>query len=130
LASRNDLSEARQLLEQTGLLAEIEALTEPYTLFVPDNAAIEELRNDPDGPDLDDDVVVEQLLRAHLSIGEELALADLAGRSEIAVEFGGPQPLDAGDSPPTISGAILFDTDLAVVGGVVHAIDATLDPQP
>jgi uncharacterized surface protein with fasciclin (FAS1) repeats len=123
------LTETKALLEQVGLLAEIEALAQPYTLFAPDNAAIDDLRDDPDGPDLGDDAIVDNLLRAHLSIGDSLVLSELAALTEIAVDFGGPQPIDAGATPPTVGPAVITGPDNVVEGGIVHVVDATLDPQ-
>ena len=116
------------MLEQVGLLAEIEALAEPYTLFAPDNAAIDDLRDDPDGPDLSDDEIVENLLLAHLSIGDSFVLSELADLTEIAVEAGEPQPIDAGATPPTVGAAVITVADNVVDGGIVHVVDAALDP--
>jgi uncharacterized surface protein with fasciclin (FAS1) repeats len=117
-------------MEQVGLLAELEALDQPYTFFAPDNAAIDDLRNDPGGPDLDDATIVEDLLRAHLAPGGARTLADLAGLAELAVDFGGPQPIDASANPLTIGGAEIVESDQVVSGGIVHVIDAALAPQP
>ena len=123
------MTETKALLEQVGLLAEIEALGQPYTFFAPDNAAIDDLRSDPDGPDLGDDAVVESLMRAQLSVGDAFTLSELAGLTEIDVEFGGPQPLDAGATPPTVGDAEITDPDNVVEGGIVHVIDTVLEPQ-
>ena len=57
-------------------------------------------------------------------------LADLSGLAEIAVDFGGPQPIDAAANPPTIGSSEIIDFDQVIDGGILHVIDATLDPQP
>ena len=129
LGGRGDLSEALALLEQSGVLAEIEALDQPFTLFVPNNAAIDTLRNDPDAPDLSDDAVVAQFLRAHLSVGRALTTDDLSGMGQIDVESGGPQPLDVAARPPTVGGAVISDPNKLVDGGIVHVIQSTLQPR-
>ena len=87
-------------------------------------------RGDPTGPDLTNDAAVEQLLRAHLSIGDPLSLSELAQLAQIAVDFGGPQPIDAAANPPTIGPAEIIDPDHVVDGGILHVIDVALEPQP
>jgi uncharacterized surface protein with fasciclin (FAS1) repeats len=124
------LTETEALLDRVGLLAELEALDQPYTFFAPDNAAIDDLRNDPGGPDLDDDAIVDDLMRAQLSVGAALSLSDLAGMADVTVEFGGPQPVDAAAIPPTIGVAEIIDPDQEFDGGILHVIDAVLEPQP
>ena len=69
-------------------------------------------------------------MRAHLSTDGARTLADLAGLSEIDVDFGGPQPVDGAASPPTIGSAVIIDADNSADGGIVHVIDTALDPQP
>ena len=124
-----ELTEIKNLLEQVGLLAEVEASDQPYTLFAPNNAAINTLRDDPNGPDLTDDEVVKALLQAHLSTGESLTLNDLANLKEVSVDNGGPQQIDAEATPLTVGDAGIIFKDNVVVGGIVQVINAVLELQ-
>ena len=128
LGSQGDLSETFGLLQRVGLLDELQQDgAQPFTLFAPDDDAIRALRDS--GFDLSDDQAVRDLLLAHLA-PEALTSQQLLSMQEVAVEDGGPQPIDASANPPTIGGAPLVRTDAQVDGGVVHVLGATLTPQP
>lgn len=129
LRSQPNLSESLQLLDRVGLLTELERSEDPFTLFAPDNAAIQALRDGENPPDLSDDAVVRDLLLAHVSFGDALTGQQVLGSARIDVANGGPQLIDADASPPTIGGAPLIALDIEVDGGVVHLIGAALTPQ-
>ncbi|MGA9277640.1 fasciclin domain-containing protein [Ilumatobacter sp.] len=119
----------RDLLIQVGVLGEIEASTQPFTLFAATNDAVTDFLNsfDPTSTDLGD------VMRAHLSDVGALDRDDLSTRSDIAVDSGGPQPLNFGPNPPTIGGADITEFDNAVENaspGYIHIIEAMLTPEP
>lgn len=134
LQDRPELSEAFELLERVGLLEELEALDEPFTIFLPTNDALEDVQDGADPPDFDDDDTVRALFEAHLVVGEALDSAAIADRESIEVVNGDPQPVDASADPIEIGGIPVSDVDdavdNAVDGGIVHVLDGVLPIQP
>lgn len=122
-----ELSQALALLTRVGLLDELENATQPFTLFVPTNDAIDELRDRADAPDLDDDDVVTSILQVHLSTGQSFTSDQIATITEIPVEIGRPQPVDGEATPPTIGGVDIIGLDLEAEGGVVHVLDGVIE---
>ena len=130
LAGQSDLTEAAALLDRVGLLSELEADDQPFTIFVPTNDAIQALRDSADAPDFNDDEVVRELFEAHIVRGAALDAAAIAAADEVAVSNGGPQPVDASTNPITVGGVDVTRTDGAVDGGIVHVIDGIFSFQP
>ncbi len=130
LQGRPDLSEAAALLDRVGLVEELEASGQPFTIFVPTNDAIQTLRNSGSAPDFGDDDVVRALFGAHLVEGESLNGDAIAGRRSITVANGGPQPVDASGTPVRVGGVSLTQIDNAVDGGIVHVVGGVLPVQP
>jgi len=85
--------------------------------------------NAPGAPDFTDPAVVGPIVLAHLHTGDALTEADLDdGRTDVAVESGGPQPITNG--PLTVGGAAFTSFDAAASNGLLDVIDMMLVPQP
>ena len=130
LRGRSDLTEAAALLDRVGLLAELEASGEPFTIFVPTNEAIQAAKDGANPPDFNDDAVVRALFEAHIVRGEALDGATIADRTSIEVSNGGPQPVDASVTPVRVGGVPVTQVDNAVDGGVVHVLSGVMPIQP
>jgi|GEM_PF-4496240 len=128
LSERSDLSDAVALLDRVGLLDELAASSEPFTLFVPDNDAIQALRDASGDIDLDDDTQVRELLLGHVVTGEALTAAEIVGRDSLVVASGAPRVVDAATTPVRIGTGTLTETDIVVDGGVVHLLGTVIEP--
>jgi uncharacterized surface protein with fasciclin (FAS1) repeats len=127
-----DLSELRALIEAADPLVQ-QTLDDPnatLTLFAPSNTAIENATNTVPPPDLTDQELVTSILLAHVNGTEALLAVDVLDLTEVPVLEGGPQPVDATATPPTIGGAGLLVLDIEAANGVLHVIDAVMPIQP
>jgi uncharacterized surface protein with fasciclin (FAS1) repeats len=122
IATNDDLSRARELVEIAGL-ADALAATDPLTVFVPTNEAIDAY--EATGADLTDPGVVGSLLFAH-SAPERLDAAAVLASTEIATI--GNDPLVVDGVARTINGANLVLVDIEGVNGFIHLVDRVLVP--
>lgn len=127
-----DLSELKALIEAADPIVQ-QTLEDPnatLTLFAPSNTAIENALNTVPPPDVSDQDLVTSILLAHVNGTEALLAADVLALSEVEVLEGGPQPVDASATPPTIGGAGILVIDIEAANGVLHVIDAVMPIQP
>ena len=97
---------------------------------MPDNDAIETVKDSGSSPDFDDDATVRDLFEAHLVMGAALTAQEVLDSTSITVVNGGPQPVDASASPATVGGAPLASVDNTVgSSSLVHIVSAVLLPQ-
>ncbi len=122
IATNDDLSRARELVEIVGL-EETLTTTDPLTVFIPTNAAIEAY--EATGADLTSPEVVATLLFAH-STPQRLDAAAVLASTEI--ETIGNDPLIVDQANGTINGANLVLTDVEGTNGFLHVVDMVLTP--
>jgi uncharacterized surface protein with fasciclin (FAS1) repeats len=128
LEGRADLSGFVDLIDFAGLRDEFSDPTARLTVFAPDDDAIDALVNDPSAPDLSDPDVVEEIVLTHVNTTDVLSSTTLLSLSEVTVENGGPHPIDDTVTPPTVGGAGLIEVDVTASNGVIHLLDAVLEP--
>lgn len=104
----------------------------PLTVFAPSDAAFAKL---PKGA-LDDLLKTENkarltaLLKGHVVPGTHLS-AEFAGKQiAIATLDGGDVTIKGGSDHVTVAGARIQSGDIAASNGVIHLIDAVLEPMP
>lgn len=124
IATNDDLSRARELIELAGL-SDTLTTTDPITLFVPTNDAI--AKYEAAGADLTDPAVVEALLLNHVA-PERLDAAAVLAATEIPTIGDDPLTVDAANR--TVNGANLVLTDVAGTNGFLHVVDQVLVPVP
>ncbi|WP_040494673.1 fasciclin domain-containing protein [Ilumatobacter nonamiensis] len=126
----NGYVQFHDLLENEGVLADLENSSQPFTLFAASDQAVADFLSsfDPTGQP-----TLVQVLQSHVSFAGALDRSDLSARSDLPVDFGDPQPLDAfGTQSPTVGGVPIIDFDNPVENdapGFVHIVDEILTPQ-
>jgi uncharacterized surface protein with fasciclin (FAS1) repeats len=127
--SRADLSALSDLIDWAGLRATLEDPNATLTFFAPNNEALTDLGLVPDELDDSDQAMVRDILLSHLHRGDALSSAEVVALTEIDVEFGGAQPIDAEFDPPTFGFVDIIEFDLFAGNGVVHVLDDVVDPE-
>lgn len=128
LQQRDDLSTFTDLLERTGLLAEV-ADPGSFTLFAPTNDAFAALDDDAFAELQSMEGVIEEILRNHIALGGSAGAAlermgtftNIAGYQFFIVREGSRLFVDA---------ATVLEADLLASNGYVHVIDTVLIPEP
>lgn len=128
LQQREDLSTFTDLLDRTGILSDV---AEPgsFTLFVPTNAAFDELDDEAFAELQRQPGVIEEILRNHISLGgsDARALARMGTFTNIV----GYQFFVQKDGDRLyVNEARVLEPDLAASNGYVHVVDAVLVPEP
>ena len=112
------------LLERAGL--EDLGGSEPYTVFVPSNAAFEAINGDTLREDAD---LLDEVLRYHVVQGQELTEAELPGQTLTTWEGGELTISEDAEGNLVVNGengAAFTTTDIQTEDGVVHIIDSVL----
>jgi len=100
---------------------------EPYTVFVPTDAAFENVSEATLEGLKEDPAALEQVLLYHVTNGTLMA-ADLANVSNVTTLQGSELPVNATEEGIFIGDAQVIVPDINASNGVVHAIDAVLIP--
>jgi uncharacterized surface protein with fasciclin (FAS1) repeats len=125
---RTDLSSLTALIDLAGLREDLSNPTSTLTLFAPNNDAIAAAAAEPDAPDFTDPATVRDILLAHLVTNGALPAADVLALPAVDVAFGGPQPVDAAASPPTVGGAGIIEPDVGAGNSILHVVNAVITP--
>lgn len=128
LQQREDLSTFTDLLDRTGLLAEV---AEPgsFTLFVPTDAAFDALDEDAFAELQRQPGSIELFLRNHISLGGSSATA-LARMGTFTNVVGFQYFIHREGDRLYVNEARVLERDLEASNGYVHVIDAVLLPEP
>lgn len=114
------LSELDSIMSSVGFYAELNAITDPYTLFAPSNAAIEMVQETlPADPE-----AVRQILRRHVTVDGRFGSRELFGRTELTMLDGSIIVVDAGAE--TVGGAVIVVADKggADTNQIVHVVSS------
>jgi len=100
---------------------------EPYTVFVPTDAAFENVSKSTLEALKEDPAALEQVLLYHITNGTLMA-EDLANVSSVITLQGSDLPVNATEEGIFVGNAQVIVPDINASNGVVHAIDAVLIP--
>lgn len=107
----------------------VEALSGPgpFTVFAPVNAAFDEIPESTLNAILADEPLLNDILRYHVVAGEYFA-ADVVAESSLTSLEGSPIPVAVDGANVTVQGANVIATDIRAKNGVIHVIDAVIQP--
>ncbi|EMR04755.1 fasciclin domain-containing protein [Cesiribacter andamanensis] len=126
-----------RLVDQAGLTASLEQMDGPITVFLPTNAAFEELPKERYDylTNTENNAELVRILQAHV-LASEVTSIQFTGRQVIETSQGNQIPVyteggtaAGGITSITIGGASIIQQDIDASNGVIHVIDGIIIPE-